>query len=400
MNFKPYSKLAKSLAPLLIGLLAATGCASASNRASAGSGDDHALSPGAVSGARPPAIVHRGAGLSTAGRVPLLLVFEGTNGTPKAMESLTGFDSLADRYGFVVAYLGSTTSQYPWAPAYDPHYLSYVSGEIASLTSSENIDPTRVYTTGFSSGGIAALRSACELPGKVAATAVVSYVMGPHICRSAPQPIAELTIMGSQDRFPVAPSSASKASGDQTASRWLAMDGCSGQPITSYSGSAREQLWSHCYAGTAVGLDVVQGGTHAWPSASGHYGAPAGTPDASFAASQAIWDFLSAHSAAPLTGSVKLTSLRTRKSGQRRLLVATFRLDVAIVTVETLVSRHHRKLSAKRYRLSPGRAVKATFTVPPAEPAGRYTIHFSFTDPYGRAFTLTRAVRVPAPPKH
>ena len=55
-----------------------------------------------------PPIVHRPANLSNANPVPLLIGLHGGGGTPALMEYTTGFDSVADQNGFVVAYLDFT----------------------------------------------------------------------------------------------------------------------------------------------------------------------------------------------------------------------------------------------------------------------------------------------------
>jgi hypothetical protein len=56
------------------------------------------------------------------------------------MERFTGFDQVARQYGFVVAYLGSTSSVQAWWTSYDPNFLSYINSMIDQLKVSQNID--------------------------------------------------------------------------------------------------------------------------------------------------------------------------------------------------------------------------------------------------------------------
>jgi len=75
-----------------------------------------------------PSVVYRPPGLSPSARVPLLIALHGRGQSPQALASSTGFNALADRNGFVVAYLASA-STVNWdaaeaAPTDDVGYIS------------------------------------------------------------------------------------------------------------------------------------------------------------------------------------------------------------------------------------------------------------------------------------
>lgn len=347
----------------------------------------------AAVGARFAPIIYRPPGISLSRRVPLLLAFHGVDGTPATMERMTGFDQLANRYRFVVAYLGSTTSAYAWWGAYDPDYMSYISAELARLVKSENIDPTRIYATGFSAGGLPSYRSACELNRMVAAIAVVGDVVGPHRCTSLPQPVSELIVMGTADYYPV---QGGTISGQGTTDRFLALDGCRSHsdPRTATVGSAVLSSWGPCNAGSSVGLYVVQGGTHTWPY-QGQANNPltASNPDAQFDASAAIWAFLSAHHASPMSASVVLQKLSAIGKRSSRAVAARFHLGEQPVTARLTVSAGRRQLAAKRLQLR-GTSPQIQVKLPPRTGPGRYSVTVVLTDSYARTLTLSRTLKI------
>jgi polyhydroxybutyrate depolymerase len=243
-----------------------------------------------IIGPRPAPIVYRPPGLGLSRKVPLVVAFYGATGTPQAMEGLTKFEELARTYGFVVAYPGSQTNP-PW---HGPDDVQYMNALIARVRASENIDPKRIYLTGFSAGGRETYFLGCRLSRVVAAIAVVSSVMRDYPCTVA-HAISEVTIAGSTEA--VNGSSSGVPSAAAVAARWRAFDGCPTQaPVQRQVATVTEQTWGSCRSGSAVGIWIVQGGHHTWP---GTYGLAPSDPDAQFNASKAIWAFFAAH---PLLG--------------------------------------------------------------------------------------------------
>jgi polyhydroxybutyrate depolymerase len=272
--------------------LALAGCGSSSSSLSSSSSSDStritSLSP------RPQAIVYRPPGLSRSRPVPLVVAL--ARSCTQCMEGLTKFEHLAGANGFVVAYPGSGQNP-PWhAPVQDVAYLRSLIGHI---TRTENIDPKRVYIAGFSATARETYFMGCQLSDQVAAIAAVSTVMRGYTC-TLTHPVSELSYVGSGESVLMqgAPKIPSEPA---TAARWRALDGCpaGAKPTTTQVGPVTQQLWDLCAEGSAVGLDIVQGGHHAWPGAYGETGADApGVYDAS----KAIWSFFAAHPAVSLTG--------------------------------------------------------------------------------------------------
>jgi poly(3-hydroxybutyrate) depolymerase len=120
-----------------------------------------------------------------AGKVPLVIALHGTGGTPVGMESSTQFDQLARTHGFIVAYLASGSPGDNWIL---PSETASISAMIDHLEASEPFDPTRVYVTGFSTGGYESYRSGCLLSNKVAAIAPVGVSMNQALYQTCRAP--------------------------------------------------------------------------------------------------------------------------------------------------------------------------------------------------------------------
>lgn len=112
----------------------------------------------------------------------LVIAFHGSMGTAAQMRRATGygFDRLADRDGFIVAYpqgyLGHwndcrKAADYA-ARRLDIDDLGFVDALVERLVRERNVDPARVYVTGASNGGHFVYRLALERPAAIAGAAV------------------------------------------------------------------------------------------------------------------------------------------------------------------------------------------------------------------------------------
>jgi polyhydroxybutyrate depolymerase len=300
---RPLNTVAHVLAVLITASVAVlvAGCGAGGGGGDSSGGGSGGGSAGGPSTAPPVGprlqpIIYRPANLPRSRKVPLLIALPGVGGTPHNMQRGTRFDRLADMHGFVVAYLASADRARPWRPAAWPQDLRYISSMIDRLKLRDNVDPKRVYVVGFSNGGAFTFVVGCRLSSKIAAIVPVSAIMNTKLdvpCAIS-HPVSELSIIGNADgRFNGL--GGYTLSADQVAATWRAKNGCqAGQPArVSQVGSAIEKTWGPCAAGSAVGLYVVQGGTHIYPG-DPSFNLPPSNPDAQFDASPAIWAFLSA----------------------------------------------------------------------------------------------------------
>ena len=120
-------------------------------------------------------------------RLPLVMVLHGCNQDHIDMQTITRFDELADRYGFVVVYPFITGYRgvrlrncWGWWRRGD---ISRGSGEVEDLWNivnavrrSHRIDPDRIHVTGLSSGAAMAVAMAVVHGGKIASCAAVAGV--------------------------------------------------------------------------------------------------------------------------------------------------------------------------------------------------------------------------------
>ena len=145
-------------------------------------------------------------------RPALVIAFHGSMGSAQGMRVATGygFDRLADRHGFVVAYpqgyAGNwndcrKAADYP-ARRLDVDDLAFVQALVERLRRERGVDPSRVYVTGLSGGGAYALRLALEHPEKIAAAAVFAASLptpANSVCRASGRPVPVLFVNGTRD---------------------------------------------------------------------------------------------------------------------------------------------------------------------------------------------------------
>lgn len=215
----------------------------------------------------------------------LMLVFHGGGGHGQGMVRLTGFNDLADRYGFVVVYPDGLRRQWndgrlPFNNHADD--VAFVSALIDKIARQYPIDRKRIYATGMSNGAMFSQRLGCELAGRIAAIAPVSGNMPAAIapgCRPARR-ISVVQISGTDDPLVpfdggdvISPRMGKVLSAPDTVAFWAKVDGCAPKPVTtplpleaSPDGTRIVRaVYSGCRGGTGVAFYRVEGGGHTWP---------------------------------------------------------------------------------------------------------------------------------------
>jgi polyhydroxybutyrate depolymerase len=120
--------------------------------------------------------------------VALVLNFHGGMARADAQKRQSRMNEVADRHGFIVAYpdgIGRTpmlTFNAGYCCGYAARLktddVGFTRKMIEVLPQRYAIDPSRIYATGFSNGGMMCYRLACELSDKIAAIAPVSGPLG------------------------------------------------------------------------------------------------------------------------------------------------------------------------------------------------------------------------------
>jgi polyhydroxybutyrate depolymerase len=366
-----------------------------------------------------PYLIHRPASLSRSKPVPLVLAPGGGLSGAQFMENTTGLDAEADNDGFVVVYpeiqksYNDTANKQGENPASPYPDILALSDLIDRLIQSENIDPNRVYMTGFSISATMAYRAACTIADKLAAIAPVAGVMVVPSC-TPKRPISVFAVNGTSD--PGAPynGSASFPSVRAAISNWLQGDSCSSNESKSTQGLVTTEIWTQCTAATAVELVTIEGGSHVWPTKASSV----------YVATPPIAAFFLSHTAqpsatptptttSPTTTSPTTTSPTTTKPGggtpPGRKLVAklrrlytvrsahhrrtvVMRLGVSeAVKVRVVLSRRRTTLAARSFKLSAGTAT-LKLPVPTKVTAGRARLTLTIVGAKDKTLAIVRTI--------
>lgn len=236
---------------------------------------------------RPPALGNRPA--------PLIVLLHGclpgANGQGAA--SAVKFDDKASSAGFVAVYPDGITGCWNagrCCGAADD--VGFIRSLLDRLIKELPIDRSRIFVTGVSGGAAMAYRLACELSSRI--TAIASVAGGSSLdapCRPA-RPVSVLEMHGSDDsNLPYnggGPNNVSPIL--QVVQRWVALDGCVGDPDLAQSGITKSSTWGRCKSGSVVRLDTIVGGRHTWFGCSVPPCDPVpGEPDAN----AEVWSFFS-----------------------------------------------------------------------------------------------------------
>lgn len=268
--------------------------------------------------------------LSNNMKVPLVIILHGRGGNGESMILLTrkGFNRLAVRDGFLVAYPdgielnwndGRKDEQsHDRAHSENIDDVGFISEMIEKLKKDYNIDPSKVYVTGISNGAIMCYRLACELSEKIAAIAPVD---GNFPAMLLPQcsplnPVSVLAINNTDD--PLVPFDGGDIQGKFEKAKlgkvlsvhdsiafWVKKNRCStvpvlsDLPVTDPENDTRViiKTYKNELNGDEVILYTVNGGGHTWPGGLQYMPSRViGKTCMDFDANDVIWSFFKRHS--------------------------------------------------------------------------------------------------------
>lgn len=265
--------------------------------------------------------------------LPLVLDLHGSNNNGDLQSMVSGFDSLADQKGFIVAEpngavdygvvpgigqayawnvpgVPTTAGAYPAADTRDD--VQFLTDVISRISTTGCVDSHRVYATGYSGGARMASALACAEPQLIAAIAPVDGLRAGRpdpadpstidTATCAPQhPVPVVTFHGTDDPVNPYPGNASDLRWGYSVlaatRQWANLDRCTAASTTDMvSAHVSRTTWSSCRAGGEVQLYTVAGGGHTWPGSAlpmGTFGMGSMTTEIS--ASSLMWDFFAAH---------------------------------------------------------------------------------------------------------
>jgi len=209
--------------------------------------------------------------------VPLVLDFHGFSDNPTDLAGFSGWRSLANSAGFIVAYPLGLFGQ-PDAPEVDtPHGPSFNGGPrccgwaaskriddvgfaralVQAVAAEANIDRTRVYATGFSNGGYMSSRLGCEAADLFAAVAPVEGFIGlfPLSQCQPSRPIPVIEFAGLHD-----PGAPYPGLSTDSFARWRDVGGCGSGPPDDRAdfGTSYCETYRNCSAGVQVELCSIE----------------------------------------------------------------------------------------------------------------------------------------------
>jgi polyhydroxybutyrate depolymerase len=251
---------------------------------------------------------------------PLVFMLHGASGTGAWMERFTAFDKLADSEGIVVVYPDGVNNVWNDGRPNDPRTaaniddVGFISHLIDTISEQLNIDNKRVYSAGYSMGGMMSFRLSCELSDKIAAIASVASTFPNYLsqaCKSSPLK-PTLVIQGTLDPVVSWGGITDTAgirvylSASETATYWAVHNGCEGKadqivdPDTAPKDGTRVRhvAFNQCKDDASVVLYGVENGGHTWPSSATSIPAQFGLSSQDINASAVIWDFFKAHTLA------------------------------------------------------------------------------------------------------
>jgi polyhydroxybutyrate depolymerase len=254
-------------------------------------------------------ILHIPPGFENSRPVPLVLAFHGVGLDANEMIRISGFSSQSDASGFIVAYPEGTGTNKSWngghccgvAARDNVDDVGFVRTLIGELSTTLNIDPKRIYATGFSNGAILSYRLACELSDLLAAVGPVSATQvleDMQACRPG-RPVALIHFHGTADDpnpydGGATPGGFQFISVDTAVQFWMDFNACPAEPRSTTSGSIRHDVYSPCGSGSAVELYSITGGKHAWPGGEAVNQAM-GEPNMEISATRIMWEFFMSH---------------------------------------------------------------------------------------------------------
>jgi polyhydroxybutyrate depolymerase len=255
------------------------------------------------------------------GAVPLVIELHGRGIDPISFDGWTGFRSLADEAGFVVAL--PAAEREIWndgrgvgPPGAEPDDVAYLLALMDDVATRFPVDRRRVYVVGMSNGATMAGRLACEHPERLAGMAQVAGTAAVSVaatCRpSVPVPVVQIHGTGDmmapyeggrrrglQARilFPGRGAAGPSVGVDEWARHWVEANGAGEGPhVETLPPDTTIRRWRGSSPMADVVFYRVEGGGHTWPG--NRLALPGflfGRTSRTFDATRVAWVFLAAH---------------------------------------------------------------------------------------------------------
>ncbi len=297
--------------PLALASVLATGTACQAHHATAARSGPAAVGSSThtivVGGRSRTYIVYRPATLP-ASPVPLVVMLHGGFGSASQAQSAYGWNAEADANHFAVVYpdglhaawnAGGGCCGEPASSGVDD--VAFISQVVRAVAAELPVDPSRVYATGISNGGLMAYRLACDTALFAAIGPDSATLLGD--CPT-PRPVSLIHIHGTADtRIPYRGGQGegyAKINGPAVpdlVARWRGIDGCQA-PTQTTAGPLTTSV-AACPRGRSVELITIDGAGHQWPGSPDRplleRVAHLDPPSTALSATDTFWRFFATH---------------------------------------------------------------------------------------------------------
>lgn len=218
--------------------------------------------------------VHVPPGYSPDQATMLVLDFHGFTQTNDDIAKISKMDGVSDAHGFLAVYPQGLSNSWNagsccgTASSSSIDDVGFVKALLDALEAEFCIDKKRIFSVGFSNGGMLSHRLACELSDRIAAVGPVGGTMAVDTCSPA-RPVPVIHFHGTSDF--VVPYNGGGASGadsvEATIADWVKRNGCkdAAPAVVFENGDSTCEEYKQCEGGAAVRLCTVDGGGHQWP---------------------------------------------------------------------------------------------------------------------------------------
>jgi polyhydroxybutyrate depolymerase len=195
---------------------------------------------------------------------------------PGMQKRLTGWNDLADKNGFIVVYPRATGFPRVWRLTPGAGLETekrFFTDLIDDLSSRFNIDPARIYVTGYSNGAAMAFMLSCTAADRVAAVGMVATAIVPwDWCQGGDRPMPMLAFHGTADRF--VPYGGGEnfltteplQSMEAWFSQWGKRNRCGKNPtVTELAADVTLREYGDCAQGVTTRFYTLEGSGHIWP---------------------------------------------------------------------------------------------------------------------------------------
>jgi polyhydroxybutyrate depolymerase len=234
---------------------------------------------------------------------PLLVMLHPSFASAETMANITNVSDYALTQGFWVVLPQAQAGGWndDRSPSRDDD-VRFISQLIDRVVADGGLDATRVYATGFSSGGFMTARLACDLPDKIAAFAIDAATMRNTVAAVCTPTVQrpKVYFLGTSDLivayngvFPESPNGQRGAEG--TIAFWNGLQRCGGLVSTTLPNRAADgttvqlDAYSGCVDDTLLQLYTITNGGHAWPGGDPSF---TGTTTDDIQATGLLWRFV------------------------------------------------------------------------------------------------------------